>query len=140
MPILEITDTHVVQHCAGCSTTRELPLQGLFSMEDSQSLENGVLSLPACVCGSTEFLIRAPDDEPPHPAPGSTGHLHRMVVDALVDEVRERLKGDRTTKRFVVAMSARIGSEVASRWFPGGIKIEDRTRRKDPNITNEAVA
>ena len=127
MPILEITDTHVIQRCAGCSATRELSLQELVPVGDSEVLENGVLSLPACACGSTEFLIRAPDDEAPHPDPGSIGHLHRVVVDALVDEVRERLEGGRTTKPFADAMRTRIGSEVVSQWFPRGIKIEEQS-------------
>lgn len=124
MPILEITDTHVTQRCASCEARRELPIEALVPAEDSQPLENGVLTLPACTCGATEFLIRAPQNEPPHPAPGSLGHLHRMVVDALVDEVKERLKDGRMPRSLEVVTKARFGAEAVQRWFPRGLKVE----------------
>lgn len=125
MPILEITDTHITQRCASCDGQRELSFEALVPAEDNQPLENGVLTLPTCTCGATEFLIQAPQDEPPHPAPGSLGHLHRMLVDALVDEIRERPKG-RGSKPFGAATKARISTDAVHRWFPRGLKVEVR--------------
>jgi hypothetical protein len=124
MPIHSINDTHVTQRCASCAAQRDLPLEGLTPAEDDSTLDGGVLGLPPCACGSVEYLIRAPVGEPPHPALGSLGHLHRLVVDALVDEVKERRKGGRKAKPFAAAMKTRLGSDALSQWFPRGLKVE----------------
>lgn len=70
MPILEVTNTHLTQRCATCEGVRELGFRNLTPTSD----EGDVLALPACSCGSVEFLVGAPPDEPPHPSPGSFGH------------------------------------------------------------------
>lgn len=90
MAIYEITATEVVQRCATCGQENRIPLEDL---EAGVSIPNGPppdpshIQLPPCPrCKSQEYLIRSTDGDPEHPAPGSFGHLHRLMVDHLHSE------------------------------------------------------
>jgi len=135
MPIIEITDSHAVQRCACCGHRRELAVGDLLPTDERGT----VLTLPACPCGAVEFLIGTPEDEPEYPAPGSFGHQHRLVVNALVDAVRHGGDdGEANSLRTVVA--ERIGQKAIGDWFPDGLRLEpsesisdvpERTANKD---------
>lgn len=84
MPIIELVDNQLVQQCAMCSATRRLDADGLPTEYGAR-----ILALPACTCGAVESLIHSPQDEPPYPQPGSVGHQHRVLVDAVIDAVAE---------------------------------------------------
>jgi hypothetical protein len=87
MPIYEVTDTDVVQRCSNCNQTNRIALTELQAgvpSPDGSAADPRLVALPACPsCKSGEFLIRSSDNDPPHPAPGSFGHLHRLLVDHL---------------------------------------------------------
>jgi len=126
MPILEVTNTHLTQRCATCEGLRELGFRELTPTSD----EGDVLALPACSCGSVEFLVGAPQDEPPHPSPGSFGHLHRLVVDTLVALVREAMEDDEELP-IADAVSQQLGQEAVQMWFPDGVSLEPRKPATD---------
>jgi hypothetical protein len=124
MPIVEIREDHVRQRCAKCRSERDIEVGALASAAEAGLLDTAVLGLPACSCGSTEFLIRAPDGEPPHPSPGSFGHLHRMIVDALVDGLKERANGGQNAASLARIAEAQLGASLVAKWFPNGLKID----------------
>jgi len=135
MPIIEITESQLVQRCEACSKTRGLGLDDLHPTDEGGT----VLAIPACPCGAVEFIMGAPDDEPEHPAPGSFGHRHRLVVNALVDTVRRRAKGE-AGGPLDTAVTQHIGRSDLSKWFPDGVRLEpvdpdqdarERTPKKD---------
>src|SRR5687767_1026316 len=76
MPILEVTDTDIRQHCAHCERERGLKLDDLqVGVARGQQIDPRLIPLPPCPsCGTVEFLIRSADAEPEHPAPGTFGH------------------------------------------------------------------
>ena len=126
MPIIEIKEDHVRQRCAKCGNEKNVQAGDLTSGAEAGMPETGVLGLPPCACGATEFLIRAPEGEPEHPCPGSFGHLHRMAVDALVDGLRERAKGGHDGKSLAGLVEAQLGPSVVAQWFPDGLHTERR--------------
>lgn len=126
MPILDVTNTHLTQRCATCEGVRELGFRDLTPTND----EGDVLALPACSCGSVEFLVGASPDEPPHPSPGSFGHRHRLVVDALVALVREATEEDDELP-IADALSEQLGDDAVQKWFPEGLKLEPRKPAPD---------
>lgn len=126
MPIIEITDSEAVRRCAVCGESCGLVIDEMRPTDEAGS----ILALPACPCGAVEFIIGAPEDEPEHPAEGSFGHRHRIVVDALVDVARRRAKGEvGGTLRAVVA--ERIGRNDLSKWFPDGLRLEANESTSD---------
>lgn len=86
MPIIELYPDRVVQRCALCGRTREV------ARAELRPASEGRLELLPCDCGAVETLFRSPPDEPPHPVPGSFGHLHRLRVDALFEGGREEIE------------------------------------------------
>jgi hypothetical protein len=126
MPIIEIAENQAVQRCACCGRCRGLGPDDLRPTDEA----GDVLALPACSCGSVEFLIGAPKDEPEHPAPGSFGHRHRLVVDALVDAVRLRAKGELGSSLGTV-VADRIGPKELGKWFPDGLRVESEESAPD---------
>lgn len=126
MPIIEITDTHAVQRCASCDQCRELTVDDLRPTEGDEA----ILSLPTCPCGALEFLIGATDDEPEYPAPGTFGHQHRLVVNALVHVATHRADdGDASSLGNIVA--ERIGAKALGEWFPHGLRLQPRETTSD---------
>ncbi len=139
MPIIEIKEDHVHQRCAKCSAERDIDVGTLAQAAEAGLLETGVLRMPACPCGSTEFLIRAPDDEPPHPSLGSFGHLHRMAVDALVDGLKARAKGGHSGASLARAVETELGAPLVEKWFSQGLITEprDSARKGQPSTVSE---
>jgi hypothetical protein len=115
MPILQIETDSIHQSCAKCSTTRTLPLSDLAIDEQSP----GIVSLPPCDCGAVEYLISAPCDEV-HSSPGSFGHLHRLLVDAI----HSALESAESSAPLARRAASAIGAENVATWFPNGLRIE----------------
>ena len=89
MAIQEITETELVQRCAKCDGENRVPLAGIeVGIERDEQVEDSVVALPECpTCRSREFLLRSPVEEQEHPVVGSSGHLHRLLVDELHSEL-----------------------------------------------------
>ncbi len=132
MSIHEMNATEVLQRCGKCAAENRIAIDSLEAglARDDQA-DPRIVPLPACpTCHSTEFLIRSPDDEPGHPAPGSFGHLHRMLVDEVHAELVKRKKVIEALKdtqgRVDAAIARPVSSGDVQRWFPKGMKIELR--------------
>ncbi|ATB45934.1 hypothetical protein [Corallococcus macrosporus] len=130
MAIHEVTAEDVLQRCARCGSGNRLSLGTLeVGVARREDVDDGLVQLPPCpACRSTEFLIRAPEGEPEHPAPGSFGHLHRLLVGHLHAELVQRgrlhavLKPKRGTAGKVLMRP--LSQEARERWFPQGLRIE----------------
>jgi len=142
MSIHELNTTDVLQRCGKCAAENRITLDSLeVGVARDDQTDAGVVPLPACpTCRSTEFLLRSPDNEPAHPAPGSFGHLHRMLVDEVHAELVKRKKVIPLLKDKQGAVDPKLAKPVAAedvaRWFPQGLKIEARlseaARAKEP--------
>ena len=123
MPIRELRANDLDQECAKCGAVRTLALSALEAGVSRDNQANSkIVPLPACAaCGATEFLIRSPDGEE-HPAPGSYGHMHRL----LVDELHAKLVKANRVANGIDAKTVPLKeptAEVIGRWFPGGLKL-----------------
>jgi DNA-directed RNA polymerase subunit RPC12/RpoP len=89
MAIQEITDTELVQRCAKCDRENRVVLANLeVGVERDDQVEDSVVPLPECpTCRSREFLLRSPARSRRIRAQGSSGHLHRLLVDELHSEL-----------------------------------------------------
>ncbi len=132
MSIHEMNATEVLQRCSKCNAENRIVIDSLEAgvARDDQT-DARIVPLPACpTCRSTEFLIRSPDDEQAHPAPGSFGHLHRMLVDQVHAELIKRKKVIGALKdkqgRVDSSVARPVSSDDVQRWFSGGLKIELR--------------
>ena len=132
MSIHEMTSTEVVQRCGKCAAENRIALDTLeVGVARDEQTDASVVPLPACpTCRSTEFLLRSPNDEPAHPAPGSFGHLHRLLVDEMHAELVKRKKVIPLLKdnqgRVDPKLAKPVAVEELARWFPQGLKIEPR--------------
>lgn len=132
MAIEEVTTTELVQRCSKCDSVNRLVLDNLeVGLARESQTDARVVVLPACpTCRASEFLFRSPDDEPAHPAPGSFGHLHRLLVDHVHCELVKREKvipqllDEKGTPRMDLARP--IAAEMVTRWFDKGLKIAPR--------------
>jgi hypothetical protein len=142
MSIHELTSTEIIQRCGKCTAENRIALDSLeVGVARDDQTDAHVVPLPACpTCRSREYLLRSPDGEPPHPAPGSFGHLHRLLVDAVHAELVKRKKVIPLLKdkqgRVDPKLAKPVPAEDAARWFPRGLKIEPRiteaAREKEP--------
>ena len=142
MSIHEMTSTEVVQRCGRCAAENRIALDTLeVGVARDEQTDGSVVPLPACpTCRSTEFLLRSPNDEPAHPAPGSFGHLHRLLVDEMHAELVKRKKVIPLLKdnqgRVDPKLAKPVAAQELARWFPQGLKIEPRiaeaARAKEP--------
>lgn len=129
MAIQELTDTELVQRCAKCDGENRIVLASLeVGVEREGQVEDSIVPLPECpTCHSREFLLRSPVEEQEHPAQGSAGHLHRLLVDELHAElvkkgrVVAKLK-DKKDKVF----TRPIAVEAKQRFFDKGLKLPGR--------------
>lgn len=132
MSIHEMTSTEVLQRCGKCAAENRIALDTLeVGVARDEQTDGSVVPLPACpTCRSTEFLLRSPNDEPAHPAPGSFGHLHRLLVDEMHAELVKRKKVIPLLKdnqgRVDPKLAKPVAAEELARWFPQGLKIEPR--------------
>jgi DNA-directed RNA polymerase subunit RPC12/RpoP len=101
MAIQEITSTELVQRCAKCDRENRIALANLeVGVERDDQVEDSVVPLPECpTCRSREFLLRSPASEQAHPAQGSSGHLHRLIVDELHSELVKKGRVVERSKR-----------------------------------------
>jgi hypothetical protein len=142
MSIHELNATEVLQRCGKCAAENRIVLDSLeVGVARDDQTDASVVPLPACpTCRSTEFLLRSPIDEPAHPAPGSFGHLHRMLVDEVHAELVKRKRVIPLLKdqqgRVDAKLAKPVAAEDVARWFPRGMKIEARlpeaARAKEP--------
>jgi hypothetical protein len=129
MAIQEITDTELVQRCAGCDRENRVALATLaVGVARDDQVEDGVVPLPECpTCRSREFLVRSPASEQAHPSQGSPGHLHRLMVDELHSQL---VKKGRVVERLVgkaeQILTKPIATEVRARFFDKGLKLPVR--------------
>lgn len=129
MAILEVTDTEVAQRCTCCGRENRHVIDGLQAgiKPDAGNADPGVVRLPSCTCGATEFLMRSGDNEPEHPSPGCFGHLHRLLVDHVHAELVRREKvipALRDERGKVPATLAHpLSTATRERWFPSGFRL-----------------
>lgn len=129
MAIQEISDTEIVQRCAGCDRENRVALASLaVGVEREDQVEDSVVPLPECpTCRSREFLVRSPASEQGHPSQGSSGHLHRLMVDELHSQL---VKTGRVVERLVSKaeqiVTKPLASELKTRFFDKGLKLPGR--------------
>lgn len=84
MPIREIHDRDLEQECIACGRSNMYGFDAITAgIAHEERVDPNIIRLPVCGhCGAQEFLIRSPSKDE-HPAPGSYGHLHRLLVDEL---------------------------------------------------------
>ena len=128
MPILFVEEDSLLQRCALCESERLVALDELPSQGDAPE---GSLILPPCACGAVEHLRHAPRGEPEHPEPGSFGHKHRLLVDALVEELRSTKKDlARRGASLRQRVETRLSSELRERWFSEGLHTREKAADK----------
>lgn len=130
MALHEVTEDTVVQRCANCKRDNRIAITSLtVGVEHGEHRDESLIPLPVCAgCGSVEVLRRSADDEGDHPAPGTFGHLHRLLVDHLHAELVRRDQvapavrkvGGRSDAVLVRPLTA----DAIERWFPRGMKLE----------------
>jgi hypothetical protein len=129
MAIHEVTEDAVVQRCASCKRDNRIAIASLrVGVEHGDHRDESLIPLPVCPgCGSVEVLRRSADNEGDHPAPGTFGHLHRMLVDHLHAELVQRdqvAPAFRTNGRCDTVLARPLTASAIERWFPRGMKLE----------------
>jgi len=130
MAIHEVTAEDVLQRCARCGSGNRLALDSLeVGLARREDADDSLVQLPPCpTCRSSEFLIRAAEAAPEHPAPGSFGHLHQLLVGHLHAELVQRGRLHPALKRKGGGDSQVVvrplSQEALERWFPQGLRIE----------------
>ncbi len=118
MPIIEIKHSLIHQHCAACETERQLQASELGA-EDAREGLPFVLKLPRCSCGASEHLIHSPQGEPAYPFPGTFGHLHRLLVDALLEVLVAEAA---SIEPLELQLRKQLGEATVETWFPKGLR------------------
>lgn len=123
MAVREIRSADFDQECARCGAVRAVSLSSVeVGVARDNQIDTRVVPLPPCpTCGATEFLIRSPADEE-YPAPGSYGHLHRI----LVDELHARLVKANQVAKGLDSKTVEVkqpAAEMLGRYFPDGLKL-----------------
>ncbi len=92
MPVIEILEDNIKQQCVSCREIHDISFADIMvGVRHNSQIDEKIMPLPACKqCGAQEFLFCPSDDEPEHSAPGSFGHLHRLLVDILHAKMVER--------------------------------------------------
>jgi len=123
MPIRELRDANLDQECIECGEVRAVAFDEIETgVGQGDQFDSGIVPLPECPkCGAREFLIRSAEGEE-HPSPGSYGHLHRLLVDALHARLVK-------AERVVVGLDPKgvllrePTEEVIGKWFKGGLVL-----------------
>ena len=143
MSIHEVTDTDVLQRCAGCGDEHRVLIDDLeVGVARDDQVDPLLVPMPPCAaCGSSEFLARAPDNEPEYPSPGAFGHLHRMLVDHLHAELIRR---DKVVAPLLdqeghapAALAKPLTTETRERWFSRGMRIDAPARERPASPRTE---
>jgi len=130
MAIHEVIDDAVIQRCANCKQDNRIAIASLtVGIQHGEHRDESLITLPVCPgCGSVEVLRRSAANEGDHPAPGTFGHLHRMLVDHLHAELVRRdqvAPGFRNVDGRANTVLARpLTAGAIERWFPHGMKLE----------------
>jgi hypothetical protein len=120
MAIYEVTQTEVVRMCACCSRVDRLQKSDLtVGAAQGTTVDPNVIVLPECQCGAIEFLVRSPENDE-HTTPGSFGHLHRLLVDALHAELAQ---GNRLAAGVDQVTARPVDPATLAQWFPKGLAI-----------------
>jgi len=123
MAIREIRASDFDQECAKCGNVRAVTFSSVeVGVARDNQVDSRIVPLPSCpTCGATEFLLRSPTGEE-HPAPGSYGHLHRLLVDELHAKLvkANRVANGLDSKTVAVKEPS---AETIGRYFPGGLKL-----------------
>lgn len=111
-------EAEVVVRCGACEAVRRV---ALVTLEVQTLGATAMVALPPCACGAVEYLIRSAAGE--HPAPGTDGHRHQLLVDHLHAEVaaRGRVAGDPEVARACPP----VLPALLARWFPHGLCMAD---------------
>lgn len=129
MAIQEITSTELVQRCAKCDRENRIVLADLeVGLDQDDQVEDSVVPLPKCpTCHSREFLLRSPEEEQEHPAQGSAGYLHQLLVDDLHAELVKKGRVVARLKNKTAEVFTRpIATELKQRLFDKGLKLPAR--------------
>ena len=120
MPIREIFADRIEQDCIACGGVRHVALSALTAAAgQGGQAGRGLLQLPSCPsCGAVEFLVASGKAEPEHPAPGSFGHKHQLLVDVL--HARAIVAGHAEASGHPPELAA----ETLEKWFPHGLRLE----------------
>lgn len=143
MAIHEITTTDVLQRCEACEDEHRILIDDLeVGVARDQQVDARLVPMPPCpLCGAVEFLVRAPDNEPEHPSPGSFGHLHRMMVDELHAELITRDKVNAALRdaegNVPPTLAKPLSNEKRERWFSKGLRA--RRNLEQPERTPEEI-
>jgi hypothetical protein len=130
MALHEVTEDTVVQRCANCKRDNRIAIASLtVGVEHGEHRDESLITLPVCPgCSSVEVLRRSADDEGDHPAPGTFGHLHRMLVDHLHAELVRRAQVAPAVRkadgRSAPVLARPLTADAIERWFPRGMKLE----------------
>ncbi|MBN2528954.1 MAG: hypothetical protein JXR76_21375 [Deltaproteobacteria bacterium] len=125
MPLREIRDTDIEQECDVCGAIHAVPEDDVtVGVETEGQLDARVIPLPPCAnCGATEYLISSADNEAEHPSPGSFGHRHRLMVDALHSKLvnKGRVAAGIDTAK---AKGKERTTDELNKWFKGSMKLQ----------------
>lgn len=130
MPLVEIRETNVSQRCAHCDAVHSIEISSLeVGVAFGAQRDGRVVGLPPCArCGATEFLIRSTERASSPRMAGSSGHLHRLLVDHLHAELvrQAQVAGVSTCAAPSTELLALpLREDERQRWFPHGLKIEE---------------
>ena len=124
MTINEITEQSIEQTCDFCGHVRSSNMDDLtVGIATDNQINADVVSLPPCErCGAAEYLIPSAEDAPDHPAPGSFGHRHAILLDVLHERLVQR---GRVTSGIDIATpkKKKHSPEEINLWFKDGLKL-----------------
>ena len=140
MSLREILDTDIEQECDVCGAIRAIPEDDVtVGVEKEGQLDARVIPLPPCAnCGATEFLISSAENEAEHPSPGSFGHRHRLMVDALHSKLVKKGKVAAGIDTAKAKGKERTTGEL-NKWFKGSMKLE-RLKEERPAQPEESTS
>ena len=128
MTINEITEQSIEQTCDFCGHVRSSNMDDLtVGIATNSHINADVVPLPPCEsCGAAEYLIPSAEDAPDHPAQGSFGHRHAILVDVLHERLVQR---GRVTSGIDATMlkKKKHSPEEINHWFKDGMKLSSST-------------
>jgi hypothetical protein len=113
-----VHENHVRVRCAHCDEVRDHAFADLHVAVLSTT--SATVALPACTCGSVEYLIRTPRPAPADLA--SASHRHHLLVDHLHAEL-VRAKRVARTNHDATEVCPPVPEEVLAHWFPPGLSL-----------------
>jgi hypothetical protein len=124
MTINEITEQSIEQTCDFCGHVRSSNMDDLtVGIATNSHINADVVPLPPCEsCGAAEYLIPSAEDAPDHPAPGSFGHRHAILVDILHERLVERGRVASGIETAKLKKRKRTKEEI-DHWFEDGLDL-----------------